>query len=455
MTATQSQARAQRSIVPISSMRLFTVLTVLVAACPGRGDDPVRLAEKSAPGSTFRIHSTSDIAGELFTPIAKDKPPERVKIGGKSTIDYAERIVAVDASEADHKALRVYEKIEFRKTAGDRTDEMTLRPVVRRLVLMKKGPAKVPFSPDGPLTWGEIDMLRTDFVVSVLAGLLPEKDVTPGDTWKASAAAVAELTDLEKVESGELTCTFEKIEVVGPRKVAHVSFIGTLVGVNVDGPTRQALNGRVQVDMGAQYICFLRVEGEHSLLDGNGKEAGKITGTFELTRQPVTGIAVLADTVVKELDLNPSEENTRLLYDSEDIGVRFVHSRNWRVVRTTGRQITLDETNGSGLLITLDTADGVPKAARFLQEAIKELQGRGAKLTNRTGPDRLADGVDRFTLDADVSNEKVTMDYMVIRQEKGGATLAARLPAAQREARMKELERLARSFAITRRLDGK
>ena len=46
MTATQSQARAQRSIVPISSMRLFTVLTVLVAACPGRGDDPVRLAEK-------------------------------------------------------------------------------------------------------------------------------------------------------------------------------------------------------------------------------------------------------------------------------------------------------------------------------------------------------------------------------------------------------------------------
>jgi hypothetical protein len=47
------------------------------------------------------------------------------------------------------------------------------------------------------------------------------------------------------------------------------------------------------------------------------------------------------------------------------------------------------------------------------------------------------------------------MDYFVIGQDKGGATLAARIPSAHREARMKELERLARSFTITRRLDAK
>ena len=199
------------------------------------------------------------------------------------------------------------------------------------------------------------------------------------------------------------------------------------------------------------------VEGEHFLLDGDGKEAGKITGHVRTDpRSRSTGHrGAVRRRSSKGLDLNPSEENTRLLYDSEETGVRFVHSRNWRVVRTTGRQITLDETDGAGLLITLDTADGVPTAARYLREAIKELEERGAKLTNRTGPDRLADGVDRFTLDAELGKEKVTMDYLVIRQDKGGATLAARLPAAHREARMKELERLARSFAVTRRLDGK
>jgi hypothetical protein len=90
-----------------------------------------------------------------------------------------------------------------------------------------------------------------------------------------------------------------------------------------------------------------------------------------------------------------------------------------------------------------------------LQEAIKEMQGRGAKLLDRNGPERLANGLDRFTLEAQEGKEKVSMDYFVIRQEKGGATFAARLPAAQRDARKKELERLARSFVVTRRLDGK
>jgi hypothetical protein len=436
-------------------MSSFSLVAFLAVSGLAWANDPIRLAEKTSPGAQFRIVSNSSISGELLAPVAKDKPAERIKIQGKSTIDYAERILAVDSKDAEHKSLRVYEKIEFRKSAGDRTDEMTLRPAVRRLVVMKKGHAKVPFSPDGPLTWAEIDMLRTDFVVAALAGLLPAKEVRMGDTWQASAAAIAELTDLDKVEKGELVCTLDKVIAAGPRKLAQVTFAGDLRGVNEDGPTRQKLAGRLLVDLAAECITFLKVEGEHFLLDAEGKEAGKITGTFELTRAPVSDHAALSDKALKGVELVPSEENTRLLYDSVETGVRFVHPRHWRVVRTNGRQITLDETDGAGLLITLETADGVPTPARYQREAMKELQERGAKLTNRSDPERLADGVERFTLDAELSQEKVTMDYIVIRQDKGGATLAARLPAAQREARMKELERLARSFVVARALDGK
>ena len=65
--------------------------------------------------------------------------------------------------------------------------------------------AERPFSPDGPLTWGEIDVVRTDvFNPARIPGLLPAGPVKKGQTWKASAAAVAELTDMEKVEDGAL-----------------------------------------------------------------------------------------------------------------------------------------------------------------------------------------------------------------------------------------------------------
>lgn len=440
-------------------MRVLPVLTLLAAGLFARAEDAVRPVEKAPPGSEFRVESRSSIAGELFIPTAKDKPPEKVKVTGKSELVYFERALAVDPKEADHKALRVYEEFKFTKTTGDRTDETFLRPAVRRLVIQKQGAKKSPFSPDGPLLWAEIEAVRTDLVVQALAGLLPGQPVRPGDSWKAADAAVVELTDMDRVTKGELTCTLDKVEVLGPRQLAQVSFRGTLDGVNEDGPTRQELSGRLTADLGAECITFLEVTGAHILLDGAGKEVGRITGTYNLVRRRASGHADLADEALKGLELDPSEANTRLLYDNPALGIRFAHSRNWRVVRTNGRQVTLDESNGAGLLITLEAADQVPMVARFKEEAIKELQQRGGRLTSSTQPVKIGEGVERITLDAEIGEgrkkDEVTMDYIVVRRENGGATLAARVPARQREARMKELERLARSFQVTRRLDAK
>jgi hypothetical protein len=234
-----------------------------------------------------------------------------------------------------------------------------------------------------------------------------------------------------------------------------VSFSGTLSGVNEDGPTRHKIAGKLQVDLAAECITYLKVEGEHDLLDGDGKVAGQIKGTFELTRRPDPNHPALSESALKGLDLNPSAENTKLVYHTPEAGVRFIYPRNWRVGRITGRQITLDETEGAGLLITLDTTDGAPTAARYLREALKELQDRGAKVLDRSPPERLAEGIDRFTIDAEFGKDKVAMVYFVVRQEKGAATLAARVPDRFRDVRLKELDGLVRSFMVVRRLDGK
>jgi hypothetical protein len=435
-------------------MRMQPALTVLFVA-PLAFADPVRLVDSTSPGKFYSVTTDARIGGELQAPVAKDKPPETIKISGKSRIDYVERILPVDSKEADYKSLRIYERVEFRKKTADRTDESTIRQAVRRLIVMKRRHAKVSFSPDGPLTWAEIDLVRTDTLAAALVGLLPETEVELNKSWRASSVAVDELTGMEKVDHGELTCTLERIDEIGERRIARVAIAGTLEGVNEDGPTRQKLSGYLLVDIRKECITYLKIDGEHYLLDEKKKEVGKIVGTFEMTRTPLESQKALADDAIKDLRIDPSEENTRLLFDNEQSGIRFVYSRNWNVGRNTGRQITLDERTGAGLLITLDIADALPTPEKYLREAMKDLADRGAKLTNRTGPDRLADGIDRFVLDAEFGKDAATMAYFVIRQEKGGATLAARLPLADREARMKELERLARSFAITRRLDGK
>ncbi len=433
----------------------LSVLALTLVGSAAWGADAVRLVESAPAGTEYRVLAEVSVAGELSLPGEKGKPPERVKTSGKSAIEYAERVLKTDPKEADHKVLRVYDKMDFRKTTGDRTDQLALRDSVRRVVVLKRGPEKMTFSPDGPLKWGEIDMLRTDFVVPALAGLLPDKAVSEGDTWAAGPAAVRELTDIEKVDSGSLECTLEKLESVGPRRVAHVTFAGTLSGVNQDGPTRHQVAGKLIVDVAAKCISFLKIEGTEFLLDEKGAEGGHIRGTFQMTRAAVSGHPLLAEAAMAKLELAPAETNTMLLVDGDPKGLRFVHPRRWHVGRGTGRQITMDEAGGAGLLITVELPKGVPTTNEYLREAFKELQARGGRLVNRTSPAKLADGVEVFTFDVEAGKEAFTMAYFVVRQDLGGATFAAKIPAAEKAARMKEVEAIVRSFTVTQRLDGK
>src|SRR5207302_9654634 len=63
----------------------------------------------------------------------------------------------------------LFRSIEFQRNIGDREQQQTIRPAVRRLVLLRHNNTEVPFSPDGPLTWGEIDLVRTDVFTPALA----------------------------------------------------------------------------------------------------------------------------------------------------------------------------------------------------------------------------------------------------------------------------------------------
>src|SRR5205823_85611 len=142
------------------------------------------------------------------------------------------------------------------------------------------------FSPDGPLTWGEIDAVRTDVFTPALVGLLPGKAVRVGERWQASTAAVQELTDLEKVESGKLECRLEKLLTSGRKRLARVTFSGLVKGVGEDGPVHHRLHGQFHLDRDASFMTDLTLSGITSLVDSDGKELGRIEGRFALTREP-------------------------------------------------------------------------------------------------------------------------------------------------------------------------
>ena len=429
---------------------------------PAAGQEAVTLAEAFKPGLCYTAEVRVKLDGKLAIPAGKDKPPQVVPLTGASRLVYDERLLDPDEA-GGQKAVRQYREVEFRRALGTNVQDAGIRPAVRRMVVIRAGDRRAPFSPDGPLTWGEIDIVRTDvFLPATIPGLLPPNPVKPGQSWKASAAAVAELTDLEVVEDGGVAVEFAGVTTADGRRVARLRVFGTVRGVNQDGPNRQKLDGTAYFDLDAGMLSYLSVRGSHELLDGQtGHTVGVIDGQFVLTRKPLgQPPAELADAALRGLRLKPDADNTLLLYDDPNLGVRFQHPRGWKVGAVQGKQVTLDHTRlVGGILITVEPAGKVPAAEDYLREVTAFLQKEKATVTTLTNPTRVraeaASTLDRFALAATFDKDAAVMEYGVLRQPDGGATVAARLPQGAAGDLRPEVERVVRSLTVTKRIDGR
>jgi len=446
----------------VRTPRLARVLLLVAGvALPTRADaqEAVTLSEGFRPNHAYKVDVRVQLSGKLAVPQGKDKAPQLLPVLGSSKVVYDERVVEPDEPNAQ-KTVRAYRDVEFRRMVGTVIQDAAVRPSVRRMVLIRANDRRAPFSPDGPLTWGEIDVVRTDvFLPATVPGLLPSGPVKTGQKWAASPAAVAELTDMEKVDEGGLTVEFQGVATTDGKRLARLRVSGTVRGVNEDGPNRQKLEGTAFFDLDAKLLTYLSVKGTHELLDGtSGQTTGAIDGQFIMSRTPIGALpADLSDASLRGLALKPDAENTLLLYDDQRLGVRFLYPRGWRVGAVQGKQVTLDHARlGGGILVTVEPAAKTPSADDYLRETTAFLEKERAKVTVAQRPTRSRAEpitVDRFALDVAFGAELAKMEYAVLKQTDGGATVAARLPLGSAAELRADLERVVRSMSITRRIE--
>jgi hypothetical protein len=242
---------------------------------------------------------------------------------------------------------------------------------------------------------------------------------------------------------------------VSGKSLARLKISGTVRGVNEDGPNRQKLEGTAYFDLDASVLTYLSVRGTHELLDGKGQTVGVIEGQFAMTRSPLAKMpADLSDDALRDLELKPTPENTLLLYDNSELGVRFLYPRGWRVGAVQGKQLTLDHARGGGILFTVEPANKVPSADDYLKETLGVLEKQKATIAATEKPSRLrAEPVllDRFALDATIGKDKLRLEYAVLKQSDGGVTIAATLPTEDAELRP-EVARIVRSLSVTKKI---
>jgi hypothetical protein len=436
-------------------MRRFALLLLCLSCLTqsGLADEPMRLREAFVPGYVYRVSNRVEITGKLTLPAEKGQPIKTLEVTGKSAIDYDERILKLDRDQHVEKTIRLFQKMEFQRRIGDQLQQYSLRPEIRRMVLLRHNQTEVPFSPDASLQWNEIDLVRTDVFTPALAGLLPANPVRIGDRYAATTAALHELTDLDKIDEGSLTCTFESITEVAQRKHARIALRGSVRGIGEDGPGQHHLEGFVLFDLESNHLSYFSITGTHSLIDPSGKEMGKVQGHFVLTRQPIATVREISDEGLRAVVLEPTDDNTLLLFDSPELGVKLLYPRRWRVAGINGRQITLDDPRGNGVLITLESAAKVPTSAQFLLEARSWLTQQKATILRTEKPREIQAAprsVDWFGVEAEMGKQRMWLDYWVVRQAQGGATVAAKLSPDDLQMLQRDVHRIVRSIEIMR-----
>jgi hypothetical protein len=431
----------------------FSLVAVLNLVAFSSAQDAVNLVERFDTTIPYRVELKAQINGQLALPPKKGEQLKVLRVSGESKLVYDERMIPSEEARTA-KVLRIYRDVRFQRRIDDQDQMADIRPSVRRMVVLRSETGKkVPFSPDGPLTWGEIDVVRTDlFSPAVVTGLLPARAVQPGAKWLASSHAITDLTDLDPIEEGKLQVEFlAKVQLDG-KSYARLALNGTAKGRTEDGFSQHRLSGDAYFDLSENRFSYLNLKGTNELLGPDGKVTGRVEGVFQMSRNASDRAADFTAEVVKSLKTTPSDENTLLLYDNPELGLKLEYPRRWRVGAVQGQQVTLEEGKGGSIVFTMLSKNKIPTSAEYskeVQDFFKREKGTIlASLTPRSAP-----GVEQFAFEVEINKSRVRMDYSIISQSLGGATAAARVPATDREELSRNIERILKSVQITKQID--
>jgi hypothetical protein len=119
-----------------------------------------------------------------------------------------------------------------------------------------------------------------------------------------------------------------------------------------------------------------------------------------------------------------------------------------------GRQITIEESKGGGILMTLEPKDRVPTAKQYQTEVMTFLAKNLAKVAPPEAPTSV-DKLDRFGFDVETKTGRNRLEYAILNTAEGGVLVAARFPEKEATDLKADLARMLKQLEITKRIDVK
>jgi len=298
------------------------------------GEVDLRSARRA--GTVDQVERTMEVAGSLQLPEADGKATQQLHV--KATFHYHERILGRDEGHRGHLlAARYYDQAAARITI-DKDAFTCMLPAERRLIGVQVSPPQVLlFSPTGPLTREQLDLIDIAADTALLDMLLPDHPVVAGQSWTHSNELLSALLRLDAVIGNDVQSVLK--EVTGD--VARVEISGNVEGAVQGSSTKIELKGRYHFNLQEQRITWVGVLIKEKRGAGPVSPGLNVVARVVATITPESPCTQLSDEAIAAQPIEPGEESLRLVFRPLDASWELLYDRRWFITAQEKQMLVL------------------------------------------------------------------------------------------------------------------
>jgi hypothetical protein len=306
-------------------------------------EEKVALRPLAKGGETARVRVALKAEG-LYRPgpppgaaAKKAEPAKPLALRVETRLDFVERVVKVDERGRVERAVRRVVQAASAINGEVRPAAAVLRPEVALLVASPRAEEIEVFSPSGPLTRAELELVQGAGDPLALDDLLPEQPVKTGESWPVGGLAARALSAYDALADNGLKATLESVDARG----AKLRLAGEVRGSALGGEGRMTLAGSFHFDREAGRVDELTVERSEARQPGPVEAGLEVKSTLTVTRRDAETPAALDDAALAGVPTDPDPARLALLLISPSGKYSLVHDRQWHTYWDDTRQTVL------------------------------------------------------------------------------------------------------------------
>ncbi len=325
-----------RSHAPTRRAFLLTGVAAALAVPALKAAEPAsetfRLERSGETPQLARVTVDVNVEGHLrVNPDGKEV--KQLPLTAEGKLEYVERLLAAGAAP---RSIRHYSAATASLKVNEATDNSELGESRRLVVVDCAEQRPLLYSPLGPFTREEIELLETPFNSLVIDQLLPPAAIRLEESWKHGDDVLCRLLGLDAVSKSEVRSTLREVVEEQGRKIARLELAGTLDGAVGGVATGIELKAKYAFDFSAGRITWLTAGIGEDRSIGHAAPGFRLVAKVRVVRQPMpaehAGAAEVSTEAVRGIDLARHGGSELLLLDSKPGRFSLLHGRAWQMM---------------------------------------------------------------------------------------------------------------------------